>query len=207
MLEKTGDFQVTLSDRLDDLKPESIKKYDIVLFYGSGGNFTDEAQEQGVEQFVQGGGGLAGVHATDAFKQSDVYWRLFGGRFIGHGGGSFMMRIENKEHPIAATMEDFEIQDETYRDKYHPEFKLHSLGHIDRGAEQQSMIWVQEFGKGRVFNTTLATEKRRGTIRSSKSWSFADSIGPPAGSRRIRRRSDCATKGTCENGGPRGPHR
>lgn len=160
VLEKTGDFEVTLSDKLDDLKSQGINKYDVVLFYGSGGNFTDPAQEQGLEQFVKAGGGLAGVHATDAFKQSDVYWRLLGGRFIGHGGGKFTIRIMDKKHPITAPMKDFEIQDETYRDRYHPDFKLHSLGRIDRGQEQQSMIWVQPYGKGRVFNTTLGHGKQ-----------------------------------------------
>ncbi|NQU25322.1 MAG: ThuA domain-containing protein [Candidatus Nealsonbacteria bacterium] len=155
VLDKTGDFEVTLSAELNDLKAPNIGKYDVVLFYGSGGNFADEAQETGLGQFVAGGGGLVGVHATDAFKQSDVYWRLLGGRFIGHGGGKFTIRIDDKKHPITATMKDFEIQDETYRDKYHPDFKLHSLGHIDRGAEQQSMLWMQEYEKGRVFNTTL----------------------------------------------------
>lgn len=155
VLDKTGDFQVTLSAELDDLKPQSINRYDVVLFYGSGGNFTDPAQEQGIQQFVKGGRGLVGVHATDAFKKSDVYWRLLGGRFIGHGGGSFTIRIDDKKHPITATSKDFEITDETYRDKYHPDFKLHGLGHIDRGQEQQSMIWHQTYGKGRVFNTTL----------------------------------------------------
>jgi len=159
VLEKTGDFNVTLTENLDDLKPENINKYDVVLFYGSGGNFTDPAQEQGLEQFVKNGGGLAGVHATDAFKKSDVYWRLFGGRFSGHGGGKFWMRIEDKKNPITAPMEDFEIQDETYRNTFHPDFKLHSLAHMDRGDEQQSMVWVQEYGKGRVFNTTLGHGK------------------------------------------------
>ncbi len=155
VLDRTGDFQVTLSDRLDDLKAPSIGKYDVVLFYGSGGNFTDPAQETGLHEFVSGGGGLVGVHATDAFKKSDVYWRLLGGRFIGHGGGKFTIRILDKKHPITAPMDDFEIIDETYRDQYHPEFKLHGLGRIDRGAEQQTMIWHQTVGKGRVFNTTL----------------------------------------------------
>ena len=108
---------------------------------------------------MRGGGGLAGVHATDAFKKSDVYWRLLGGRFTGHGGGSFPIRIEDKKHVITAPMADFEISDETYRNAYHPDFKLHSLGRIDRGQEQQSMIWVQEAGKGRVFNTTLGHGK------------------------------------------------
>jgi type 1 glutamine amidotransferase len=155
VLHKTGDFEVTLTEKLDDLKAESIAKYSVVLFYGSGGDFTDPAQEKGLDDFVRGGGGLAGVHATDAFKKSDVYWRLLGGRFTTHGGGKFWLRIEDKEHPITKPMADFEIQDETYQNAYHPEFKLHSLGRIDRGPEQQSMVWVQECGQGRVFNTTL----------------------------------------------------
>ena len=87
VLEKTGDFKVTFFDKLDDLKRENISKYDVVLFYGSGGNFTDPAQEKGLDEFVNGGGGLAGVHATDSFKKSDVFWKLLGGRFSGHGGG------------------------------------------------------------------------------------------------------------------------
>jgi uncharacterized protein len=160
VLDKTGDFEVTLSEKLDDLKPENIKNYNVVLFYGSGGDFTNPQQEQGLAEFVKGGGGLAGVHATDAFKKSDVYWRLFGGRFTSHGGGKFWMRIDDKQHPITAPMTDFEINDETYQNQYHPEFKLHSLGHMDRAKEQQSMIWAQDYGKGRVFNTTLGHDKR-----------------------------------------------
>jgi type 1 glutamine amidotransferase len=159
VLTKTGDFELTLSDKLDDLKTESIRKFDVVMFYGSGGNFTAPEQEQGLATFVQKGGGLVGVHATDAFKKSDVYWRLLGGRFTGHGGGKFMMRIEDKKHPITVTLEDFEISDETYRNKIHPKAKLHSLARMDRGEEQQSMVWVQQDGKGRIFNTTLGHGK------------------------------------------------
>jgi len=159
VLEKTGDFEVTLTSKLDDLKPDSIGKYNVVLFYGSGGDFTDKAQEEGLEAFVKNGGGMAGVHATDAFKKSDVYWKLMGGQFTTHGGGKFMLRIEDSKHPVTAPMKDFEIQDETYQNKNHPEAKLHSLGKIDRGNEQQSMVWVQEYGKGRIFSTTLGHDK------------------------------------------------
>lgn len=155
VLKKTGDFELTLSAKLDDLRAEKIRTFDVVLFYGSGGNFTAPEQEQGLAEFVRNGGGLAGVHATDAFKKSDVYWKLMGGRFTGHGGGKFLLRIEDKKHPITAPMKDFEISDETYRNKHHPDAKMHSLGRIDRGTEQQSMVWVQQSGKGRIFNTTL----------------------------------------------------
>ena len=159
VLAKTGDFELTLSDKLDDLKPESIRKYKVVLFYGSGGDFNDPKQEEGLNEFVRSGGGLVGVHATDAFKKSDVYWRLLGGRFTTHGGGKFWLRIDDKKHPVTAPMTDFEIQDETYQNRFHPEFKLQSLARIDRGNEQQSMVWAQEWGKGRVFNTTLGHGK------------------------------------------------
>jgi uncharacterized protein len=155
VLEPTGDFDLTLTDKLDDLKTENISKYNVVLFYGSGGDFKDAKQEEGLNAFVRQGGGLVGVHATDAFKNSDVYWRLLGGRFTTHGGGKFWLRIDDKKHPVTAPMNDFEIQDETYQNQYHPEFKLHSLGHIDRDKEQQSMVWAQAVDKGRIFNTTL----------------------------------------------------
>ena len=159
VLAKTGDFEVTLTDKKDDLKIDNLRKYNVVMFYGSGGDFTDPAQEKGLEEFVKGGGGMAGVHATDAFKKSDVYWRMMGGQFTTHGGGKFMFRIEDKQHPITAPMKDFEIQDETYQNKIHPQAKLHSLGKVDRDKEQQSMAWVQDYEKGRIFCTTLGDNR------------------------------------------------
>ena len=155
VLEKTGDFDLALTTDLDDLKADRLQGRQVILFYGSGGDFTDPAQEKGLWEFVQNGGGVAGVHATDAFKKSDIYWKLLGGRFTTHGGGKFLMRIVDPKHPVTAGMKDFEIVDETYQNRDHPEARMHHLARMDRGQEQQSMAWVQEFGKGRSFNTTL----------------------------------------------------
>jgi type 1 glutamine amidotransferase len=163
LLAKTGDFDVTVAENFDVLKAENIKKFDEVLFYGSGGDFTDTAQEKGLEEFVKQGGGMVGVHATDAHKKSDVYWRMIGGRFTTHGGGKFRIVVLDKKHPVMVTIEDFEISDETYRNNYHPEAKLHWLGRIDRGEEKEPMIWTQEIGKGRMFNTTLGHGKESWT--------------------------------------------
>ena len=156
ILTKTGDFEVTLSEDMNELKADNIKKYNVVLFYGSGQNFSDPAQEKGLCDFVRAGGAFAGIHsATDSFKKSDAYWEMVGGRFSGHGGGKFMVRIEDKNHPITKGLEDFEIQDETYRHKYHEKAKRHDLIRMDRGKEQQSMAWVRDYGKGRMFYTSL----------------------------------------------------
>jgi len=156
ILEKTGDFEISASNDMDELKADSIKKYNLILFYGSGLNFKNPEQEKGLIEFVKGGGAFAGIHsATDSFKNSEAYWQMIGGRFKGHGGGKFWTRIVDKEHAITKGLEDFEIQDETYSHNYAKGFEPHSLVKIDRGAEQQSMGWCHEFGKGRVFYTSL----------------------------------------------------
>ena len=155
ILKKTGDFETTIAKDFDALKKENLAGYNVVLFYGSGGDFTSPEQEKGLEQFVTNGGGMAGVHATDAHKRSDIYWRLLGGRFTTHGGGKFTVHLTDESHPITAGMKDFEINDETYQNADHPAAKMHSLGRMDRENEKQSMVWVQEYGKGRIFNTTL----------------------------------------------------
>ena len=156
ILKKAGDFEVTLTESLDDLKAGKIAGYDLVLVYSTGVNFTDKEQEKGLCEFVRNGGAYAGIHsATDSFKESDAYWELVGGRFAGHGGGQFKVYVYDREHPITAGLEDFEIQDETYSHTYHKNACMRCLVRMDRGDERQSMGWVQHYGKGRVFYTGL----------------------------------------------------
>jgi len=159
-LDKTGDFDVTLTENLDDLKAERIKNYNVVLFYCTGLKFTDPEQEKGLCDFVRNGGGYAGIHcASDSFKRSDAYWELVGGRFAGHGGGKYTVYICDREHPITKGLEDFEIHDETYRHNYHRNACIRCLVRMDRGKERQCMGWIQHYGKGRVFYTGLGHGK------------------------------------------------
>ena len=153
VLERSGDFTLTTAQGGDDLKAENIGKYDLVLFYGSGGTINDPKQEQGLWDFVHQGGGLVAVHATDANKTSDVYWELLGGRFTGHGGGKYSVRIYDHDHPITAGLSDFEIADETYAHLFHKNACMRCLVRMDRGNERQSMAWVQQHGNGRAFTT------------------------------------------------------
>jgi type 1 glutamine amidotransferase len=154
ILEKMGDFEVTASEDLDELKADNIKKYNVVLFYGSGNDFKDPEQEKGLCDFVRNGGAWVGIHsATDSFKKSDAYWEMVGGRFAGHGGGKFPVRIVDKDHPITKGLEDFEIEDETYSHNYHKNMCIRTLTRMDRDKEQQAMAWVSYYGKGRVFYT------------------------------------------------------
>jgi type 1 glutamine amidotransferase len=159
-LNKTGDFEVDLTENLDDLRVEKARDYDVVLFYCTGLNFSDPAQEKGLCDFVRNGGGYAGIHsASDSFKRSDAYWELLGGRFAGHGGGKYTVHVYDRSHPITKGLEDFVIQDETYRHAYHRNACIHCLVRMSRGNERQCMGWVQHYGKGRVFYTGLGHGK------------------------------------------------
>lgn len=152
-LDKTNDFEVTLSTDLDDLKENNIKQFDIIAVYTTGRTLSKE-QEDGLCNFVKNGGGFAGIHcATDSFKKSDRYWEMVGGRFAGHGGGKYTVHIYDKDHAITKGMKDFEIQDETYCHSYHRNAQMRSLTRMNRGKERQSMAWVSHYGKGRVFYT------------------------------------------------------
>jgi len=164
VLDKTSDFEVTTSENLDDLKAENIQKYNLVLFYCTGLEFANDAQEKGLCDFVRNGGAYAGIHsATDSFKKSDAYWELVGGRFAGHGGGKFPVLICDRSHPITRGMADFEIQDETYSHTYHKNLCMRCLVRMNRGEERQCMAWVQQYGKGRVFYTGLGHGKEAWT--------------------------------------------
>ena len=53
LLEKAGDFVIDLTLEIDSLRAPFISNYDVVLFYGPGGDFTNLAQEKGLHDFVK----------------------------------------------------------------------------------------------------------------------------------------------------------
>lgn len=157
MLESTGDFTVTTSRDLDQFKAANIKAYDLVVIYATRLTLTKE-QEQGLTGFIEGGKGLVGIHcATDTFRDNDAYWKLVGGRFRTHGHETFKVNITGKSHPIVKGMSSFEINDESYSDDFHPDSKVIVLARRDKDSEPS--VWVQYYGKGRVFVTGLGHDK------------------------------------------------
>ncbi len=156
-LEGTGKFDVTVTEDISQLGPENIDKYDIIINYTTGHTLGKD-REEALWDFVNGGKPYIGIHsATDSFKDSDKYWKLTAGRFVGHGGGKFQVDIIDKEHPITKGMESFEIEDETYKHAFHPESNRHVL--MRRPMDNEDVSWVQTIGDGRVFVTGLGHGK------------------------------------------------
>ena len=159
VLDATGDFEVTFTEDLNDLK-QHIRNFDIIAVYTTGLTLTKQ-QEDGLCNFVKDGGGFVGIHsASNSFNNSQRYWEMLGGRFVEHDEGKFTAYIYDSDHPITKGLKDFEIEDDTYCHDYHRNAQMRSLIRMNRGEERQSMAWVSYYGKGRVFYTGFGNDRR-----------------------------------------------
>ena len=131
-------------------------------------------------EYVKQGGGLVGIHAaTDACYNHKDYPSMIGGLFDGHpwnAGNNVTIVVEDPEHainkPVFEAMKDFRIKEEIYQFRAEPysREKLRILLHLDPERSDQvekmkrkdndyPVAWVQSFGEGRVFYSTLGHNK------------------------------------------------
>jgi type 1 glutamine amidotransferase len=111
---------------------------------------TDE-QQQAIWDFVNNGGGFLALHnAQGIYPPNGLYYKLFGGDYGGHPKPYvFTVRIEDKNHPITAGVEDFEIFDEQHMVKYYLDREHLLLRTIARDNTAAAGGWWREMGKGR----------------------------------------------------------
>ncbi len=134
---------------------------------------TEERLKKSLTEFVRGGKGLAGFHsATDTYKNWEIYTEMMGGAFVGHPWGSRSVvgvRIDDPKNRLTRVFggRSFEIQDEIYQfrnDTCHrdhqrvllsldPELTDLRRGRRDNG--DYPIAWVRDYGKGRVFYSSL----------------------------------------------------
>jgi type 1 glutamine amidotransferase len=148
----------------------------MVLFYTTGSmdelvkkGFTKAGLEALVE-WVKGGHAFAGVHSsTDTLAEWQPYWEMIGGSFDGHPWGSddpaIQVDVEDPSHPAALPIPyGWKIQDEIYqmknysRDRVHVILSMNAASVQGKGARQDNdyaIAWCREFGKGKVFYTSL----------------------------------------------------
>jgi hypothetical protein len=199
--EKTGAFTATVTEDVAYFEPEKLKDYDAVLMLNTTGPVFSEdqgqwkdnpAREQLVQadaaraerlmksllNFVDNGGGLAGIHsATDTLGEEPRYFNMIGGTFNGHpwnAGDTVTVKVRDVDHPLAAPFKaggaTFEIKDEIYQLKNYDAATRHNLlglylgegsktdmtkGGIVRTDGDFAISWIRTQGKGRVFYCSL----------------------------------------------------
>jgi type 1 glutamine amidotransferase len=154
---------------------ETLKNFDVVLFFTTGNPMTEE-QTKDLVEWVKAGGAFAGTHcATDTLYGDAAYGNLIGGYFRGHPPGiqKIRVKVEDPKHPAAAGFTDgMPYADEMYifRDDPYSRERNHIILSIEKGSfdpgknlirkdEDYAISWSRQEGKGRVFYTSFGHQK------------------------------------------------
>ncbi|MCA1684380.1 MAG: ThuA domain-containing protein, partial [Planctomycetia bacterium] len=153
-------IEVTYTENVADLNPETLAKYDALLVYANI-DAIPPAPEKALLDYVAGGGGFVPLHcASYCFRNSPEYVKLVGAQFKSHGTGEFETRAADPNHPIMRGLEPFKTWDETYVHSQHNEKDRHVLQTRREGNTDEPWTWVRTHGKGRVFYTAYGHDGR-----------------------------------------------
>ncbi|MDD2455501.1 MAG: ThuA domain-containing protein [Kiritimatiellae bacterium] len=146
--------------------------------------------------FVRAGRGLCVIHAgADGFYECPEVAELIGGLFDGHpwhAKGDWAFKLDEPGHPLNRAFggRGFKAGDEIYQQKTPPydRAKLRILVSLDfgdaataaakgqkRADNDYAVSWVRPYGKGRVFYTSFAHDKRAYLDRA-RLWHILDGL-------------------------------
>lgn len=168
LLEGAGLFDVTVTEDPSGALAgaDALKDVDLLFDDYNGPDWSPQARAN-FERAVAGGTGLVVLHAANnAFagwaefeKMAGLLWRDGAGHGEFH---EFEVKIADREHPITRGMEDFLIWDELYHRLTNPQevnaqVLATAYSSPDRGGsgDQEPMMAVLEYGRGRVFHQIL----------------------------------------------------
>ncbi len=143
---KTGAFETTITEELDEFEIDNLKKYDAVLFLSTTMNvfapkkdvfdkMTDDEKKSATERetrlkdnlmkFIKSGRGYIGIHAaTDCCYEWAEYGKMVNGFFDGHpwtADVKVSVKVEpgQEKHPLVAMFEgqNVEFPEEIYQFK------------------------------------------------------------------------------------------
>ncbi len=180
-LANAGRFDVRVVEDPKALTGEALAGYDAVVINYNGPRWGS-GPESAIEQFVRSGKGVLSFHGVSygpligTTQKSGGGWeltppwpeyaRLIGARWpadrIGHAPRhAFTIKVADREHPISRGLEaEFTVNDELYhRIDLLPGVHVLATAFDDpsRGGTggNEPVAWTAEYGKGRVFHTTL----------------------------------------------------
>ena len=151
---------------------KNLDYFDAVVFYTTGELEMDDQQKKDLLSFIRDDGkGFIGVHsAADTFYQWPEYGEMVGGYFDHHPWNTFQapVLVEDAAHPFVKHFpREFTVHDEIYQFKNYSRDRVRVLMRLDaakldlknknvhRTDEDFAVAWLRNYGKGRVFYSTL----------------------------------------------------
>jgi uncharacterized protein len=148
----------------EKMSPAALKHYDAVIFANTTGDLPLPDKEAFLN-WIKSGKGFVGMHAaTDTFPGFPGYTEMLGGHFLHHAAQLEVQPInQDPQCPACAHLgKDWKVFDEIYQMKDFDPAKVHGLLTLDskpdvrdRSPGNYPIAWCKEYGKGRVFYTSL----------------------------------------------------
>jgi len=146
----------------EKMSAAALKNYDGVIFANTTGDLP-LPDPQGFVDWVKAGHGFAGTHsASDTFHGFHPYVEMLGGEFQTHGAQATVECLnQDKKHAACKHLpEIWTVHDEIYILKSFNRSGVHGLLTLDKEPNKKTpgdfpIAWCKQFGKGRVFYTSL----------------------------------------------------
>lgn len=180
VLNASGEFEATaVAVEEEPLQPDSLAEYQCLMMWAHGGPISLDTQRGIVSQVESGRIGLVGLHSLLMFPSYPVLvGRLLGQteRYGWEDGVPMRYSVTDREHPVFAGVESFEISDEAYYEPFglvegaevlltmevtDPAPRMsqlynHTLGTYERVEHQVAGLisraaWTYRIGNGKVF--------------------------------------------------------
>jgi len=156
-------WNARVKEALLKLSPESLAKYDGVVFLSTTGDLPIPDKD-GFLAWIRAGHAFIGVHsASDTFHGWPGYIDMLGGEFQTHHAQVAVDCLnEDPKHPANKSLgPDWPIQqEEIYRFKNYDRARVHELLALDKDPNDKTpghfpLAWCRDYGKGKVFYTAL----------------------------------------------------
>lgn len=168
MFDSFGDIEYTnvhLQDHSEIFEDVSKWDYDVMVLFNMTQEISPKRRQNFIKLLRQGVGLVALHHSIGAFQQWPEYRKIIGGKYylndlVEDGierkaskykhDLNFTIQVKDREHPITRGMGDFTVFDETYKNQVF-EQDNHVLLTTDHPTSDESLCWVRQYGRARVF--------------------------------------------------------
>ncbi len=179
LLEEDKRFVVRILEDPHALDSATLTNYAVVLLHFQNWETPGPgvAARENLRRYVENGGGLVSVHfACGAWHGEWPEFQNIVGR-VWHGSGPgkpqhdargpFTVHIADKGHPVTRGLADFETDDELYT-CLTGDAPIHIVADANSKVDKKDhpMAFVRDYGKGRVFLTTLGHDVKAFTNSS-----------------------------------------
>jgi type 1 glutamine amidotransferase len=145
-LKQLKDFSFAHISSLEKL-PNDLASYSALVLHYHHKKISDSALGK-LEGFVKNGGGILAIHAaTASFKEKLPYFKILGGRFIGHGKVE-PFEVTKVSDDIFSDIENFIVKDELYIHELEPDIEVHFT--TKHEGKNIPVVWTYQYGKGKV---------------------------------------------------------